>query len=78
MAAYLWCRIVHGSVPSEDYFEFVNTIPEHPDISQELLLIHAAIAEVLHVTGVSEAIVEIYVIGSGSIPSVEMGSMQVY
>ena len=45
-----------GAVASGDYVEFVNLVPEYPSISRKLLGVHAAIAEVLHVTGAGEAI----------------------
>ena len=44
------------AVASGDYVEFVNLVPEYPSISRKLLGVHAAIAEVLHVTGAGEAI----------------------
>lgn len=44
------------AVSSGDYVEFVNLVPEYPSISRKLLGVHAAIAEVLHVTGAGEAI----------------------
>ena len=49
-----------GAIASGDYVEFVNLVPEYPSISRKLLGIHAAVAEVLHVTGAGEAIDDIF------------------
>ena len=48
--------LLPGFVPSGDYVEFFHATPEYPQISGKLLAIHAAIAEVLHMTGAGEAI----------------------
>jgi hypothetical protein len=45
-----------GAVASGEYVEFVQLVPEYPPISRKLLGIHAAIAEVLHMTGAGHAI----------------------
>lgn len=47
---------VPGAVASGDYVEFLNHVPGYPSISCKLLSVHAAIAEVFHITGAGEAI----------------------
>jgi len=49
--------IIPGSVRSGECVEFLNLKPsEYPSISQSLIAIHAAIAEVLHMIGAGEHI----------------------
>jgi hypothetical protein len=50
---------IMGAVPSGEHVEFVYLVPKYPPISKKLLSVHAAIAEVLHMIGASEAIEEI-------------------
>ena len=44
------------AVASGEYVEFLNLVSEYPSISRKFLGVHAAIAQVLHITGAGEAI----------------------
>lgn len=48
-----------GAVPSGDYLEFVHATPEYSAVSSKFLLIHAAVAEVLHMIGAPTTIDQI-------------------
>ena len=52
----VYVAISPEAVASGEYVEFLDLVPEYPSISRKLLGVHAAIAQVLHITGAGEAI----------------------